>query len=131
MASMKEGEPKIADEGTEAASWVEEEERRLKAEEDAFVAEQEALPPIQRKDALAGWVFKRGGFKSKAYKKRLKLLKEKQYTQEEADAAAGLGKEVYVPYGDAPVNTANVKPAKRAPVVAEKLNKYGRTKINN
>ena len=71
MASMKEGgEPKIADEGTEAASWVEEEERRLKAEEDAFVAEQEALPPIQRKDALAGWVFKRGGFKSKAYKKR-------------------------------------------------------------
>ena len=73
MASMKEGgEPKIADEGTEAASWVEEEERRLKAEEDAFVAEQEALPPIQRKDALAGWVFKRGGFKSKAYKPRRK-----------------------------------------------------------
>ena len=33
-------------------------------------AAQEALPPIQRKDALAGWVFKRGGFKSKAYKKR-------------------------------------------------------------
>ena len=69
--------------------------------------------------------------KSKAYKKRLKLLKEKQYTQEEADMAAGLGKEVYIPYGDAPVNTANAKPAERAPEVHENLNKYGRTKINN
>jgi bud site selection protein 20 len=69
--------------------------------------------------------------KTKGYKKRLKLLKEKQYTQEEADAAAGLGKEAYVPYGDAPTNTANAKPAKRAPMVAERLNKFGRTKINN
>lgn len=38
--------------------------------------------------------------KSKRFKKRLKKLKEKQYTQEEADAAAGLQKEKYVPYGD-------------------------------
>jgi bud site selection protein 20 len=69
--------------------------------------------------------------KTKGYKKRLKLLKEKQYTQDEADAAAGLGREAYVPYGDAPVNTANAKPAERAPMVHEKLNKFGRTKINN
>ena len=40
--------------------------------------------------------------KTKGYKKRLKLLKEEQYTQEEADRAAGLQKEAYVPYGDAP-----------------------------
>ena len=43
--------------------------------------------------------------KTKGYKKRCKLLKKQQYTQEEADRAAGLGKEAYVPYGDAPENT--------------------------
>ena len=40
--------------------------------------------------------------KTKKYKKRLKVLKEKQYTQDEADAAGGLQKEVYVPYGTDP-----------------------------
>ena len=38
--------------------------------------------------------------KTKGYKKRLKLLKEKQYTQAEADQAAGLGTESYVPWSD-------------------------------
>ena len=38
--------------------------------------------------------------KTKGYKKRLKLLKEEQYTQAEADAAAGLQTEPYVPWGD-------------------------------
>lgn len=47
--------------------------------------------------------------KTKGYKKRLKILREKQYTQAEADAAAGLGRQEYVPYGDAPVNTATSK----------------------
>ena len=37
---------------------------------------------------------------SKRFKKRLKKLKEKQYTQEEADAAGGLQKQKYIPYGD-------------------------------
>ncbi len=40
--------------------------------------------------------------KTKVYKKRLKKLREKKYTQEEADAAAGVMKEKYVPYGDDP-----------------------------
>ena len=38
--------------------------------------------------------------KSKRFKKRLKKLKEKQYTQEEADAAGGVQREKYIPYGD-------------------------------
>jgi bud site selection protein 20 len=38
--------------------------------------------------------------KTKGYKKRLKLLKEEQYNQAEADAAAGLQTEPYVPWGD-------------------------------
>ena len=36
--------------------------------------------------------------KTKAYKKRLKRLAEKQFTQEEADAAGGVQTEKYVPW---------------------------------
>ena len=40
--------------------------------------------------------------KTTVFKKRLKKLREKKYTQEEADAAAGVMKEKYIPYGDDP-----------------------------
>ena len=45
--------------------------------------------------------------KTKGYRKRLKLLKEEQYTQSEADAAAGLGTEPYVPWSSTDTNKDN------------------------
>ena len=50
------------------------------------------LPPIEQEGAVTGWVFKRGGVKSKAWKKRYAVFVPsiKMWTYYESDKHAGL-----------------------------------------
>jgi bud site selection protein 20 len=50
--------------------------------------------------------------KTKGYKKRLKELKEEQYTQAEADAGAGLQTEAYVPWSSSKNETTAMDTSK-------------------
>ena len=68
------------------------EEARLLAEAEAAIhlEEQAKLPPIEQDDCVAGWVFKRGGVKSKAFKKRYAVYvpASKLWTYYESDTHA-------------------------------------------
>ena len=54
-------------------------------------AEASGVPPVAREGAVHGWVFKRGGFKSKSWKKRYCVYepRTKRFTYYDSDVAAG------------------------------------------
>ena len=54
------------------------------------IDESSGVPPVMREGAIHGWLFKRGGLKSKAYKKRYAVYepRTRRFTYYENDLAA-------------------------------------------